>query len=458
MAKRRSSKFRSVGICAAIAVGASLVILAPPAMAAPANDAFANRTDLGNALPVHVSESNVGATKEAAGEPWIGSLANAGHSIWWQWEAPATEWITVSTCGSDFLTNVGVFEGTELGHLKSLFERPLNGVEGPACWASGTTFTFRAAQGTRYAIGADGNSFYPPPLPGEEPHIPSGEGEVVLSIEATPPPPNDDFAAATRIGNNFSAVNESPFEPPNDDRYFWEQTTGYNWGATKQPGEPEHAGNPGGASVWYAWTPTESGEARISLQGAGGPKLLALYSGSSLTGLTPIAESGEAGSAISAEVTGGVEYRIAVDGSQSENALEPWRGSFMGSFNLAIQLKLPPAPAPKEGPPCACAGKVDPPPPPAQVLPTVKVAGHRVDAGAGTATFRFGSPTAGAIFRCKVDRQSYKACSSPFQVKGLKPGRHRFQVLVGIRGTWAATPATVKFTVPPAHRRHHAAR
>ena len=45
--------------------------------------------------------------------------------------------------------------------------------------------------------------------------------------------------------------------PPNDDQYgaewlapTWTQTTA---GATKEPGEQNHAGNPGGASVWFYW-------------------------------------------------------------------------------------------------------------------------------------------------------------------------------------------------------------
>ena len=32
--------------------------------------------------------------------------------------------------------------------------------------------------------------------------------------------------------------------------------------ATKQAGEPDHAGNPGGHSVWYSWTPASGGRSR----------------------------------------------------------------------------------------------------------------------------------------------------------------------------------------------------
>jgi hypothetical protein len=457
----RSPSLRAIAITTAIAVGASLGILAPAAMAAPANDHIESRTPLTEPLPIHLAESNVGATKEVTGEPRIGSLASSGHSIWWEWEAPATEWITVSTCESDFPTVVNIFEGTEPGHLTQLTDEHTNGDEGPQCWATGTTFTFHATQGHDYVIGADGDGYYVPPPPPEEAHIPVGEGTIKLSIEETPLPPNDDFADATRIGNSFMETRESPFEEPNQDRYFWEELTGYNWGATKQAGEPNHAGNPGGASVWYAWTPPESGEAWISLQGAGGPKLLALYSGSALSELVPVgaSSSAEGLSSLRATVTGGTEYRLAVDGSHTENTLEPWRGSFMGSFTLAIQMNLPPLPVSPLPEPPAMTQAEAPVQIPATIppAPTVKLAGHQVDAKAGSATFRFASSTKGAKFKCEVDHKGFKACSSPFRVKGLKPGRHLFEVVARGEAKAASTPAVVHFTVPKPHGRPHAA-
>lgn len=452
MSPSRSRKFRSIGIAAAIAVGASLGVLAPAAMAAPPNDAFANRASLGDELPVQVTESNVGATRET-GEHI--SEYGKGHSIWWEWEAPITGWITVSVCGSAMHSVVNVFEGTELSHLTSLTERRGNGDEGPQCWATQTTYTFEATAGHDYVIGADGNAFYVPPPPPAEPVIPTGEGEIKLSIEATPPPPNDAFADAIRLGESFHPGNQSPFEAPNEDEYFWEQTPGYNWGATKQSGEPPHAGDPGGASVWYVWTPPRSGEAWISLQGAGGPKLLALYTGSTLTELTPVASSSPGSiPSLRTAVTAGTEYRIAVDGSATEKPLEPQWDPFMGSFNVSIQLKAP-------GITCGCVREPPPPPPLPQGnpirYPTIKLVGHQVDPTARSATFRFSSPTAGAAFICRVDGKAYRACSSPFKVKGLKPGKHVFRVLATFGGTTSTSPGVIHFTVPTRHRRHHQA-
>jgi hypothetical protein len=456
-----SGNVRAVGVCAAIAVGASLGALAPAAMAAPSNDDFANRTQLGDALPLHVTESNVGATREA-GEHINGF--GKGRSIWWEWEAPVSGWITASVCGSEVQSYVNIFEGTELTHLTSLTEGRGNGDEGPRCWASQSTYTFHVTAGHEYVIGADGNGFYIPPVPPEEPFIPTGEGTIMLSLEATPPPPNDAFAAPIRVGEHFEHVNQSPFEEPNDDEYVIEQTPGYTWGATKEAGEPDHGGDPGGASVWYSWTPTRSGKAWISLQGAGGPKLLALYRGSKLDDLVPLGSSAGPFSSFYASVSAGTEYRIAVDGSPLENPVEPFSGTFMGSFNLSVQLESPPLPAgPTEpGPPsaCACVGEGPSPSPPAtktSLLPPVKLGAHGVDPTGRSATFRFSSPIGTATFTCELDDKAPRNCSSPFKVRGLKPGRHVFRVFAMVGGTPGADPGTVHFRIPAAQRRRHQA-
>jgi hypothetical protein len=464
-----SRHLRAIGICAAIAVGASLGILAPPALAAPANDSFANRTDLGHALPIHVTDSNVGATSEA-GEPRIGLLDSAGHSIWWAWEAPATEWVTVSTCGSPISSDVAVFEGTELTHLTRLGER--NDEEGPAClYNGGKTWTFRAHGAHHYAIAADGNGFYVPVPPGDpEPPRPVVEGEIELTIEATPVPPNDNFDNATPI--------EAPVhEEPGGNRSLITQVEGYNWGATDQPGEPEHAGEPGGASVWFSWVAPETGEATIGI-GLGGPGIVAVYTGGAVGELTPVGATVEPPLAGGVQISAiaGTKYLIAVDGKRSEATGEPE----MGAFALNLWEKLKPGPGTSEPPlDCACVGEpepiVQPEPitepeptaqpgpgpqltiPPVTSGPTVRVAGHEVDSAAGTATFRFGSSTKGAKFSCSLDGKSYKACSPPFEAKGLKPGKHVFRVLAGAGGAAGARPAVVHFSVPRARRRQHAA-
>jgi hypothetical protein len=177
--RKGSNNFRAIGICAAIAVGTSLVMIAPGALAGPKNDDFSARINLGQALPAEAVESTDDATQQS-GE-WFGREAT-GHSIWWEWTSPATEMITVSSCESGFPTLLAVFEGDELGHLHRVGLAP--GLPGPGCDSAEAEDDFYAEAGTTYVIGVDGDGFYEPGTRGGpliEP--PSGEGRVVLRIE-----------------------------------------------------------------------------------------------------------------------------------------------------------------------------------------------------------------------------------------------------------------------------------
>jgi hypothetical protein len=179
--RRGSNNLRAIGICAAIAVGTSLVVIAPGALAGPKNDSFSARTNLGAALPVDAAGSNQGATQQS-GE-WFGADAT-GHSIWWEWTSPVTQMITVSSCESAFPTLLAVFEGTSLGHLHRIGFP--SGLPGTGCGPLEEN-SFYAEVGKTYAIGVDGNGFYELGTRGGplvEP--PSGEGRVALRIEPTP--------------------------------------------------------------------------------------------------------------------------------------------------------------------------------------------------------------------------------------------------------------------------------
>jgi hypothetical protein len=95
--------------------------------------------------------------------------------------------------------------------------------------------------------------------------------------------------------------------------------SGSSVGATKQVGEPNHAGNPGGKSVWWTWTAPQDGEVSIDTHGSGFDTLLAVYTGTAVDTLTLIAASdndGSGGNASGVTFTAkaGTEYRIAVDG------------------------------------------------------------------------------------------------------------------------------------------------
>jgi hypothetical protein len=181
---RASNNLRAIGICAAIAVGTSLVVIAPGALAGPKNDDFSARATLGEALPAGAVESNDDATQQS-GE-WFGREAT-GHSIWWEWTSPVSEMIAVNSCESHLPTLVDVFEGTELGHLHRVGVHP--GLPGLGCDSTEAEATFYAEAGKSYVIGVDGNGFYEPGTRGGpfvEP--PSGEGLVAVRVEPSSMP------------------------------------------------------------------------------------------------------------------------------------------------------------------------------------------------------------------------------------------------------------------------------
>ena len=85
--------------------------------------------------------------------------------------------------------------------------------------------------------------------------------------------------------------------------------------ATKEPGEPNHAGNTGGHSLWWGWTAPTNGIVTINNFGSSFQTLLAVYTGSALTSLTPVASSSKgATTAVTFKAVAGTQYDIAVDG------------------------------------------------------------------------------------------------------------------------------------------------
>ncbi len=113
-------------------------------------------------------------------------------------------------------------------------------------------------------------------------------------------PANNDFASAwTLVGASVS-------------------TNGNSANATKETGEPAHAGNSGARSVWFNWTAPRDSQIRVNTAGSSINTLLAVYTGNTVSTLTPIASNDNAaglGNASQLEffALSGVTYRIAVD-------------------------------------------------------------------------------------------------------------------------------------------------
>src|ERR1051326_3126181 len=114
------------------------------------------------------------------------------------------------------------------------------------------------------------------------------------------PPVNDNF-------NNFIVVGGTNVT-----------TTGSNQDPPQEAGEPNITGNPGGASVWWVWTPTTNGFVTLSTIVSSFDTLLGIYTGNNVASLSVVASDDNSGGGGTSLCTfhafAGTSYRIAVDG------------------------------------------------------------------------------------------------------------------------------------------------
>ena len=109
----------------------------------------------------------------------------------------------------------------------------------------------------------------------------------------------------------------------------------------RKPGEPDHAGNVGGASVWYVWTAPTTGVYSLNTFGSNFDTLLAVYTGAAVSALTEVASNDDANTGVASSVTfnamAGTVYHFAVDGFNDGTG--PAEGNF--TLNLAPSLSGP---------------------------------------------------------------------------------------------------------------------
>lgn len=286
-----------VAVCAVLSSG---LLLAAPAIAAPPNDNFADAQVVGPELPIEVPGTSVDATVEAGegGQP-------GGHTVWFQWTAPASIPVRVDTCAYHVVNGPGntglfVYTGSTIPALVTV------GASDFGCKVS-----FHAVEGTTYRIKFD--SFF------------DGEGEFTLKMFQETPPANDDFADAQVVGPGL------PISVAGSDAF-----------STVEPGEPHHASNnetdfPPHDSVWYSWTAGASAEIRVRVCENDFGARLGVYTGATVGGLTRVTTSVPLVSfpycSLRFPSKAGTTYRIAVSGGGEERE---------GSFNLDIHRFAPP--------------------------------------------------------------------------------------------------------------------
>ncbi|UFP94293.1 FG-GAP repeat domain-containing protein [Gloeobacter morelensis] len=262
------------------------------AQAAPANDNFVDAETL-SGPSASVTGTNVGATKEP-GEPDHGGDIG-GASVWYTWTAPTSGSVFLDACPSFFSNVLAVYTGDSVSALT------------PVTQFGFCQQTLPVLAGTTYQIAIDGLNFGFGP----------STGTINLNLTLFEPPANDNFADRETISGTAATV------------------TGTNVAATKEPGEPDHGSNVGGASVWYTWTAPFTGTATLNACSSFFSLLLGVYTGDTVSALTPVASIDSCQLNFSA--IAGTTYQIAIDG------LNFGSGPFTGTINLSLSLSEPPA-------------------------------------------------------------------------------------------------------------------
>lgn len=279
----------------------------------PANDPFAARQDLGNEFPVlGVPGSVVGATPQG-GEPEHGNLVSgnlASGSVWYTWMAPAAALVGVDVDGPLLDSVVSVYTGDTINGLTEVVSVDRWGVGIPE------RPVFQAVAGTQYVIAVDNFTT-------DVSRTAATQGLFELNIYEVPP--NDDFVDATdlfdlalplvRQGTTLNASSEFAANEPNH---------GF-----------ELTGNFSSNSVWYLWMATEDGAVEAELRDLEFDGVLAVYSGTTLATLAPIAaaDAFDLGGAetLTFQATAGVSYVIAVDAWSFDGQTES-----AGTFTLEL--------------------------------------------------------------------------------------------------------------------------
>jgi PKD domain len=267
---------RTVAVAALI--GVTLVVPGTASAAPPAQDDFANATAIDQSL-LPFSDSVVidDATLEGS-EP--SGCYFAGKSIWYSITPTSNGVLRADINASTFVDRIEYVyrqDGSGFGGLSTI-----------ACASpyyngqSSATFTVEA--GKTYYLQVGGFYSY-------------STGTLNLSVEAIPPPRNDDFA-------NAASVSSIPYSNNPDLS-----------GATLQPNEPmPSCGYSPQSTVWYAFTPTSSGSYIVGTSTASFYPELAVYTGS---GLPTLSEVGcRFNGPVVFKATGGTTYYV-----QLSNAL-----------------------------------------------------------------------------------------------------------------------------------------
>ena len=243
----------------------------------PPNDNFANAITM-SAYGHNERGTNFGASKEP-GEPAHANKSGTA-SVWWKWTSSVSRMITIDTRGSNFNTVLAVYAGNSVDSLTEIVSN--DDYAPPERYSR---VQFRAVPFAIYRIAVDGAGAME-------------KGKIDLNL--TLAPENDDFADAFTVpgagGTVFSLYSA----------------------ASRENGEPAHAGNSSGPTVWWKWTAQTSSRATINTYGSEFDTGLAVYTGNSVGSLTEVASQAlfhNYEAKVQFNTVAGTTYRIVVFGN-----------------------------------------------------------------------------------------------------------------------------------------------
>jgi hypothetical protein len=234
--------------------------LASVASPPPVNDNFAAATILPGDSGT-VQAANDFSTAEP-GEPGFDQSTAAAHSIWWTWRAPGNGCAKFSL-GGGVSSWLGIYTGSTLGTLQEL---GVTTIYGPY-------LAFPVSAGSLYHLKVDGDA-------------------CACSVKYSffPSPANDSFASRIVLYGDATFGATNPVY------------------ATREFGEPEHAGTGRGGSVWWCWTAPRTMWVTVTPKG---PGAVAVYTGPHLGALTLKAGNGW-GAPFAFNAVAGETYQIAL--------------------------------------------------------------------------------------------------------------------------------------------------
>ncbi|HSR34277.1 MAG TPA: PKD domain-containing protein [Anaerolineae bacterium] len=215
-----------------------------PPPTGPTNDSFADAIAVEGLPFSHSMDTSTATVQKKEPVPSCAQGSSWGRSVWYAYTPTQSGSVAVRT-ETSFSPGFAAYTGKSLNSLAEV---------GSACW--GERLTFRAEAGTTYYFQVGDMYGY--------------GGWLNFYLEGAPP--NDDFAGAI----SFSTL---PYSHSMDTS-----------AASLQSGEPTPScaqGYPWGKSVWYAYTPDQSGSVTARTE-AGFSTGLAAYTGLSLGELTQI--------------------------------------------------------------------------------------------------------------------------------------------------------------------------